>query len=243
MKTTTVKGLIIKETKVGEGNKIFTILTEEMGKIQVSAAGVRSFKSKISGACSLFCYSKFIISKGKSMYNVSSADCIYNFFTLRNDFEKLSYATYFCDLTGSVMVEQQDNSVLKLLLNTLYYLEKHDNYSVIKPVFELRLMTMCGFAPLISSCNNCGEKDDITYFSADDGVVYCSKCSPRTNMNHDTYNAIFYILYCDDNKIFSFNASGEVLSQLNILSENYVAAQTGNRLKSLDYLKNNFQII
>ena len=82
MKTTTVKGLIIKETKVGEGNKIFTVLTEEMGKIQVSAAGVRSFKSKISGACSLFCYSKFIISKGKSIFNVSSADCIYNFFDL-----------------------------------------------------------------------------------------------------------------------------------------------------------------
>ena len=243
MKTTTVKGLIIKETKVGEGNKIFTVLTEEMGKIQVSAAGVRSFKSKISGACSLFCYSKFIISKGKSIFNVSSADCIYNFFNLRNDFEKLSYATYFCDLAGSVMVEQQDNSALKLLLNTLYYLEKHDNYSVIKPVYELRLMTVCGFAPLISCCNSCGGKDGITYFSVDDGIVYCSKCSKRTNMTEDTYMALMYILFCDDNKIFSFNASDEVIKQLNSFSENYVLVQTGSRLKSLDYLKSNFQII
>lgn len=243
MKTETVRGLIIKETKVGEGNKIFTVLTEEIGKIQISAAGVRSFKSKFSGACSLFCYSKFIISKGKSLYNVSSADSIYNFFELRKDFEKLSYATYFCDLAGSIMVEQQDNNALKLLLNTLYFLEKHDNYSVIKPTFELRLMSECGFAPLIGCCNKCARKEELSFFSVEDGVVYCSNCAPYTNMSNDTYRALQYILNCADSKIYSFDASQTVLSQLSILAENYALAQAGNRQKSLDYLKNNFKII
>ena len=65
-KETVTSGMIIKETKVGEGNKIFTILTSDCGKIQASGAGVRSYKSKISSGCSLFCYSDFKLRQGKS---------------------------------------------------------------------------------------------------------------------------------------------------------------------------------
>lgn len=243
MKTLTVKGLIIKETKVGEGNKIFTILTDKIGKIQASAAGVRSYKSKIFAGCTLFCYSEFVISKGKSLYNISSANCIYNFFDLRVDFEKLSYATYFCDLACAVMVEQQENELLRLLLNTLYYIEKHDNYGLIKLVFELRLLMECGLTPLISCCNNCGSTDKLTYFSPHDGVLYCSKCHDISNISADTLETFRYIFSCDDNKIFSFNASLDVVKEANILSEQFIEAQINKRLRSLDYLKNNFQIV
>ena len=60
---TTVKGLIIKETKVGEGDKIITLLTPELGIIQVSAKGARSYKSKYIAACQLFGYCEFVLVK------------------------------------------------------------------------------------------------------------------------------------------------------------------------------------
>ena len=60
---TRVTGLIIKETNVGEADKILTILTHELGIIQAVANGARSYKSKFIAACQLFCYTDFVLSK------------------------------------------------------------------------------------------------------------------------------------------------------------------------------------
>ena len=88
--------MIIKETKVGEGNKIFTIITAEHGKIQASGAGVRSYKSKLGSGCSLFCYSDFVLKKSKSkdIYSIVSADKKMDFFDIRYDIEKVALVNY-----------------------------------------------------------------------------------------------------------------------------------------------------
>ncbi len=238
-KNVTVNGLIIKETKYGEGNKILTVLTDSKGKIQVSASGVRSYKSKIASGCGMYSYSKFLLKSGKSMYNIISADSICNFYSLSNNYEKLSYAAYFSELVCAVTVEDDADETLRLMLNTLFYLENNENLELIKTVFELRLMKECGFMPNILSCDQCGSSSALSYFSTDEGVCFCSNCSKLNNINQTITDAMHYVLTADLKRIFSFNIDVPSFNKMKELIEKYTVTQVGYIPKSLIYLKTN----
>ena len=239
-KELTTSGMIIKETKVGEGNKIFTILTADHGKIQASGAGIRSYKSKLSAGCSLFCYSDFIFKKGKSkeIYTIVSADKKMDFFDIRYDIEKLSLVNYICELANLMTVQENDCSeILRLLLNTIYFIHKNSCEPKIKPVFELRLMYEAGFAPNLTNCHICGSSENLHYFSVDSGSTECAMCRKASNMSAGTLNAMNYICTTSPKTIFSFETEESVLQQLSLIAEQYIIQQLGIVPKSLTYLK------
>lgn len=232
--------MIIKETKVGEGNKIFTILTADCGKIQASGAGVRSFKSKLSSGCGLFSYSDFILKKTKSkdIYSIVSADKKMDFFNIRYDIEKIALVNYICDLANYMTVQENDCAdILRLVLNTVYYIQKNACNQKIKPVFELRLMCEAGFAPNLTSCNRCGAAENLCYFSAESGAAECGMCRKASNVLDGTLAAMKYICTVPAKNIFNFEADENVLHQLTVFSEQYVLQQISAVPKSLIYLK------
>ena len=239
-KEITTSGMIIKETKVGEGNKIFTIITAEHGKIQASGAGVRSYKSKLGSGCSLFCYSDFVLKKGKSkdIYSIVSADKKMDFFDIRYDIEKVALVNYLCDLVGFVTVSDIDCSdILRLLLNTVYYIQKNDYDSRIKSVFELRLMCEAGFTPQLTACNNCGNTENLHHFSVEEGVVECNLCKKISNISSDTLKAMNYIITANPKSIFSFIINDTVAHELSVFAEQYILQHISYVPKSLVYLK------
>lgn len=233
-------GMIIKETKVGEGNKIFTILTADLGKICASGAGVRSYKSKISSGCSLFCYSEFLFKKGKrgDILNITSAEKQMDFFDLRYDIKKLALVNYISSLADCMTVLHQDcREILRLLLNTVYFTQKNDYMPKIKPVFELRLMCEAGFAPNLSQCEKCGSKHNLHYFSADTSGLLCANCKSVSNITPPVLEALRYICTAPQKSIFSFEIGTDVLLCLSEIAERYVLYNIGYVPKSLNYLK------
>lgn len=239
-KEITTSGMIIKETKVGEGNKIFTIITTEHGKIQASGAGVRSYKSKLGSGCSLFCYSDFVLKKGKSkdIYSIVSADKKMDFFDIRYDIEKVALVNYLCELVNFITVQDIECSdILRLLLNTVYYIQKNNFDIKVKAVFELRLMCEAGFAPNLTSCNRCGSTQNLHFFSVEEGTVECVLCKKVPNISPDTLKAMEYISTANQKNIFSFKTDDAIAHELSVFSEQYILHHIGYVPKSLIYLK------
>ena len=56
-------GIVIKQVNYGEADRILTILTKDVGKIQVMARGVRRPRVPSLASTQLFCYSNFIFTK------------------------------------------------------------------------------------------------------------------------------------------------------------------------------------
>ena len=234
------KGLIISEIKYGEGNKILTVLSAEHGKIQISASGIRSFKNKNSAGCSLFGYSDFILKEkhDRSIYSLSSAESIAGFYSIRNDVVKIAFAAYFCELIGEVTRQDMPaDEIVKLALNTLYYLSENDMFSHVKPVFELRLMLETGLAPNLSSCMLCRTTEHLSYFSSSEGGVLCNGCGSVGHISCDTLAAMRYVLTADSKKIFAFTVSDGVLTELSQISEQYIISHIERMPKTLRFLK------
>ena len=75
----TVHGLCVRETETGEADKIITLVTEEQGRMSVSAKGVKSLKSRNMAATQPFCYSLFTLKKYKKYYYIDKTYYFYFF--------------------------------------------------------------------------------------------------------------------------------------------------------------------
>ena len=72
METIVTPGLVLKETRYKESDRILTILTPELGVISASAQSSLRLKSRLFSACGLFCYSEFVLVPGRNVYRAGS---------------------------------------------------------------------------------------------------------------------------------------------------------------------------
>lgn len=242
MSLTTTNGLIIKEQKVGESDRLVTILTADLGLIRAFAPGALKFKSKNISSTSLLSYSELSIYQSRDTYKINSARSIEIFFGLRDDIANLSLAGYFCELLMNLapQYEPADN-YLKLMLNCLYLLcEKKRSAEFIKAIFELKIAEYSGYCPDLTVCAKC-KKEEISNVGFDylNGVVLCEDCKNDTQISipNSVFAAMRYIIYADEKKLFSFKINKESEDILSQVTEKFLIAQTERNYKTLDFYK------
>lgn len=123
-------------------------------------------------------FSDLVLFSGANSYNINSCESIEVFYNIRTDLEKLTYAAFISKIVSDVTYENQYTyKILQLLLNTLYMISETDvDKDFILSVFELRLMLLLGFAPNLSKCSICGDKENIGYFSIGNSGFVCNNC-------------------------------------------------------------------
>lgn len=239
------KGIVVKQNDVGDSDRVLNILTEN-GIVNVWARGARRPKSKLLASAQLFCLSDFVFYKSKSGYSINSSEVSESFFNLRTDIERLTYANYILELINdSIQEEQESSEVLKLLLNTLYYLCKPDrDPRLLTSIFELRLMCLIGFQPMIYECERCGREildyDSCIYYDKNNSSIICGECINENEffrkIPRGVYLSILHICGAPNEKLFSFNASEEVISGLRLFCREYVSNHMEKEYRSLDFL-------
>ncbi len=235
------KGIVLKTTEFGEANRMLTIFAKGRGIIRAAVYGAKSIKSGKGAACQVLSYSEFELSRSSGdIYTVSAVAPLETFYSLSEDIVKFSLAAYLAELTTvAVGAENPEDSVLALLLNTLYAL-CHNGLEAEKAkcVYELRLMSILGYRPQLTKCVGCGSIKEIVSFSARDGGLMCRACGGRGVMiGKSTADALKYIISAEEKKIFSFTVSEEVLKRAGKITEEYVKEQLDTELQSLLYLK------
>lgn len=242
----TTEGVVIRERFVGENDKYIDILTRDYGIIEASVKGAKKITSKNSSATQLFSYSKYCLSKTKKKYIVNSTELKKSFYNLRLDIERLSLASYFADLLKySVVSEEPSNTILRLFLNTLHFLcEGSRSNSLLKSIFELRLMTEIGLMPDLIACKKCAEfTSKNIYFFVNEGYFLCDKCYENVNdnnvikINNTVLHSMRYIVFSDFDKLFNFKISSQSDKLLSKVTEKYVLSQLNRNFKTLDFYK------
>lgn len=239
---TTAKGLVIKQTDYGEANRMLTIFTDEYGIIKAAAHGAKRTKSRQSASTQFLTYAEFTfyINSG-DVWNISAAQTIDSFFPIHEDIEKLSLATYFSELAFACLdLQNPDNEMLRLLLNTLYAMAyKKVAPAIAKPVFEMKSIALAGFEPVVDYCIACGGAEQLTSFSVQDGGAVCKKCAKPhdLNLNPSTRQMAQFVLKAPPAKIFSFVVDDAVAAQASFIFEKYAALMLDYEFESLAYYK------
>lgn len=243
---TTVKGLVLREKAYGENDKILDILTDSLGLITVSAKGVKKANAKNAGVSQMFAYATFCLSESKGRYILNSAEPIRIFYDIRLDVEKFALASYFCELLlYTSTFDQQSGEVLRLMLNTLHFLEdnRHE-MGLLKAIFELRLMSEIGHVPNLIGCCEClSYSEPQMQFDLKGGKIYCERCCGARDLrtfeviDETLLHAIRYIALTDMERLFGFRLSQDYLEMLMNITERYVRLQLDKRFATLDFYK------
>lgn len=219
---------------------MLTILTAGHGKLSVNVRGALRKNSKFAAVTGLLVFSEMTLFQSRDRWSMTEARSIEQFLGLRNDLALLSLASYFAELVEAVADEDSPNpELLPLCLNALFALSEGLKVpNLIKPAFELRLMVVAGFAPLIDRCSVCGNDDsDSVVLDINEGVLICSDCSLVGNyrLSRGALIAARYIMGCDPKKLYSFNLGDGALRELANATESYLLAHLDRSFRTLNY--------
>ena len=241
---TVIRGIVLRSVDTREADKILTVLTGEQGKLAVVAKGARSRRSRVTAATQFLAYSEMTLTERRGWQILAEANTIELFSGVREDLERLSLASYFAELTDAVTYEDLPaGEILPLLLNALYALGTlHYPPAVVKPAFEVKLMALSGFEPLLDRCAVCGAAEiEEPMLDVVRGTLHCARCPQKGGLSMPLgaagLAALRHIVYGDPKRLYAFRLPEEALRWVNHAAEAYVAAQLERGFRTLDYYK------
>lgn len=239
----TVNGMVISTMPVGEYDRRVVLLTKERGKITAFARGARRVNNPLMGRTTPFCFGEFQVYEGKNAYTLSQARITNYFEKMIQNMERMCYGTYFLELAEYYTCENmQAPDELNLLYATFNALMKETiPNTLIRYIFELKMMVLHGSYPECFVCHKCGTENELHLFSAAKGGILCKKCGAEAgdaiHINPSTLYTLQYIITMPIGKLFSFTVNDEVLAELRIIMGRLQLLYVDKKMKSLEMLE------
>jgi len=237
------KGIVVREVKVGDYDKILTVVTEELGKISVSARGVRRGGNRYSAGTQVFSYCDWVLFKGRNTYVLNSCEIIDSFYEIRQDLTLLTYAAHMLRLLQDVTYENQPaKDLLEVFIHALKaLLGKNRTPSLIVRAFALKTVQLMGLEPHISGCCLCGTKA-INYirFSFSHCGFVCEQCGSSVEdaveVKPGTAKALIYVLHAEPARAFGFELSQDVLKNFEEIVDRFIDERLETEYSRIDFL-------
>ena len=137
---TNVKGLVLRQVRYKEADRILTLLTGPEGKLTVKARGALRRGSKMAAASQALCYSEFTLFGNRGRWTANEGGTVEQFLGLREDIGQLALGTYFAEVLDTVCPEEQSaEPALQLALTAsaamLHFIRVFSRRKVLKYVF------------------------------------------------------------------------------------------------------------
>ena len=243
MNQTTVTGMILSATPIGEYDKRVVILTKEKGKISAFAKSARKQNNPLMGATNPFSFGEFVLYEGRTSYNVVQANISNYFMELSADMEGAYYGFYFMEIADYYTREYNDErEMLKLLYQTMRAVcSSRIDRRLVRYIFELKALTINGEAPEVFRCANCGVEERSVVFSSQNHGLVCEECKGIAPdgllVGQSTLYTLQYIVTSTVEKLYTFTVSNDVLNELEAILRQYMATHVDKNFKSLEILE------
>ncbi len=169
-----------------------------------------------AAAAQLLVYSEMTLYQKGNWSILDDASTIELFDGVRQDVELLALGSYFAELTELLTAEDVPApEILSLLLNALYALGTlRREPAQVKAAFELRLLALGGFEPMLECCAVCGaDVPEEPMLDVVQGVLHCRRCvlEGRRGLSMplcaSSLAAMRHVLRCAPKKLYAFSLS------------------------------------
>lgn len=237
------KGIVIREVSYNDTDKMLTIISEDLGKISVSARNSKKNGSRASYGTQVLTYGEYVLYKGTSGYSLNNCDILMNYYDIASDLTSFTHAAHILEMAGDAAQDVALSSqILNLLLYALKALKKGRNPLLISSAFALKLMQITGYPPHVCSCSVCNTLDiEVIYFSFKNCGFICENCSKQETdaimVDIGTAKGILYVLCAEKGGIFNFELSENLLHVFSTIAFRYISQQHDKCYRKLDILK------
>ncbi len=169
------EGIVLRTHKLGEADRIVSLLTRRHGKVRAVAKGVRKTKSRFGARLEPPPHLQLQLYEGRSeLHIIDQAETIDHFRAIRDDLDRLTRAVSMLEAADQLGLDGEPNGALyQMLLGALRALAGHSGPLVL-PAFFLKVLALEGFRPVVDRCVECDVEDALVAFDLESGGTRCS---------------------------------------------------------------------
>jgi DNA repair protein RecO (recombination protein O) len=176
------EGIVLRTQKLGEADRIITVLTRRHGKVRAVAKGVRRTKSKFGARLEPFSHVDLQFYTGRNLDIVNQAESIRSYGqAVAAHYPAYTAGTAVLETADRLTAEEKEPSLRMFLLviGALRSLaEQTHPAGLVLDAFLLRAMSVAGWEPALGDCARCGEAGPHRHFSVPAGGSVCPACRP-----------------------------------------------------------------
>ena len=175
-------GVVLRVQKLGEADRIVTILTRRHGKVRAVAKGVRRTRSRWGARLEPFNHVDVQCYTGRSLDIVTQAETVDAFGVgLVGDYGRYTAGCAVLETADRLVAEEGEPAlrVYLLVVGAIRALSGRErDPSLVLDAFFLRAMTHAGWAPAINDCARCAAPGPHPAFNVAAGGAVCALLPP-----------------------------------------------------------------
>lgn len=187
------------------------------------------------------CYGDYLVFKGKNLYSLSEGKSRNSFQSLLDNLEKLTYASYICELIDICIEDNEKNLYLYKEFITCLYLLNTDaiDYEALIRAFELKVLKATGYGLNLNSCVVCRDKITNSNYI---GLAYfggvCEKCKRERGIYIDraTFASLRFLNNTTLDKVYKLHLSDDTKSEIYKITHYIISSVYSRKPKSLEIL-------
>jgi len=176
------EGVVLRTQKLGEADRVVTLLTRHHGRVRAVAKGVRRTSSRFGARLEPFMHVDLQLYTGRSLDIVTQVETISPYGrAVAADYPRWTAAQAMAETAERLTAVEKDPATQQFLLTVgaLRTLAdgSHDP-SLVLDAFLLRSMAVAGWAASFTDCARCGEPGPHRAFAVASGGSVCAQCRP-----------------------------------------------------------------
>ena len=176
------EGVVLRTQKLGEADRIVTLLTRRTGRVRAVAKGVRRTSSRFGARVEPFMHVDVQLYTGRSLDVVTQAETLSPYGqVIAADYPRWTAATAMAETAERLTDLEKEPATQQflLLVGGLRALASgaHDP-SLVLDAYLLRSLAVAGWAASFTDCARCGATGPHRAFAVGGGGSVCRQCRP-----------------------------------------------------------------
>ncbi|MCB1299078.1 MAG: DNA repair protein RecO [Microthrixaceae bacterium] len=174
------EAVVLRTHKLGEADRIVTLLSRSHGKIRAVAKGVRRTSSRFGARLEPFMVADLQLYSGRSLDVIQQAESLGSYGAdIVIDYERYTSANAMVETADRLTDSEATPKQYVLLVGGLRALaaQQQPPRSILDS-YLLRAISLAGWAPSLDVCAVCGVPGPHERFAAAQGGMVCANCAP-----------------------------------------------------------------
>jgi len=241
MPSLSLNALLIKMFNFKDGDRIYTFLSSEYGKISAIGKGVQKPKSKKTGSLQLLNFLDISLHQGKGLNLIKEVKLI-NFIKQEKLVKNFSFIHYVSEIINKTTHENEpSHHYFSYLKNFINFFNKTDFSNLYyQVIFSYQILEVLGWGFNLKTCLKCENqiKEEINYLNSISNGLNCKNCKNKEDKKLSIDSIKLLKLFKNLNfKILTSlkEPNKEILKVLKYEVNNSISYHLDIRLKSLEF--------
>ncbi len=150
------QGVVLRTIKLGETDRIVSLMTRGNGKVRAVAKGVRKPGSRFGARLEPTTHLAFQCYRGRELDVITQVETIDANRVLREHYGCLTHAVSMLEAVDQVALEREPNHALYRMLEQALRTLAREPSPIVSTAFFWKMLSLEGFHPMLDDCARCG---------------------------------------------------------------------------------------